>query len=161
MNKEQDVLQTVLEELECSYLSITNIIDTEKFNEEVEKGINYIDKEELFNSFNAITISIIQLILFSDCIPTDKRVYKHIVRNNNVFSVMEEGDKINLLRKLRKYNMLQKHIRVEELITFLNSETQDDLYIELEDKNGKKYIINTSNTYTDMNILVLPIEEKE
>ena len=142
----KEALQTVLEGLECTYMSCLNILTN------TDEGYT---EEETSDILNETSKNIILLLTAKDSnlIPMDKRVYIDLTTNNNVFTCSSEDVKERLINKLYEHEVLIKELTIGELVEQLNTFVPN-LKVNILGEGNNPLRIVIDDTYTDKVILV-------
>lgn len=141
----KEALQTVLEGLECTYMSCRNIL--------INTDEGYTE-EETYDILNVTSQAIILLVTGENsAVPMDKRVYVDLITNNNVFTCSDEGVKATFLNKLYEQGILTRERTIGELIEEL-SRFSPSLKVNVLGEANSLLKIVVDDTYTDKVILV-------
>lgn len=134
-------MQTILENLEETYLHLQNILDDD------QRGLVELDtenREDIYISFCNTIRCIIDLIMryTTDVEPIDKRVYTTLIKTPTFMEMHEERQRV-FINTLYAKEVLIKEITIGELIEKLQ-EFAPSLKIKV---GGDKFIVD--DTYLD------------
>lgn len=136
-------MQTVLESLEESYISILNLESEANRN-----GDTYI-REEIYCAKKELIRAIFLLVVTQDVLPIDSRVYLDLINTESFKNSNSETMKQEFLEKLYKAEILHREKTIGDLIEELKQFSPN---LKVQAYGGKKVIVD--DTYLDRVVLV-------
>ena len=129
-------MQTILENLEETYLHLQNILDDD------QRGLVELDtenREDIYISFCNTIKSIISLLTnyTKDTVPTDKRVYTSLIKTPTFLETDSKRQEV-FKNILYKEGMLIKEMTIKELIEKLQN-YDDTCTLTV---NGHKFVVD-------------------
>ena len=153
-----DIYNSLLENLECTYLNLLNLKHSIN-NEEITEGVSikYIDKDDLYDSLNTVSENILLLICNTVAVPNDKRVYRDLMLNNNCFTVLSDSRKEKFMEKMYSNYIIPREITFKDsFIKFtltndgegnplcnIKLDDEQELTITMQEFLSLKHIMNT------------------
>ena len=144
--KELQIMQTVLESLECSYINILNL-QSEAYRED-STADTYV-REEISYAKKELIKAIFLLVVTQDVMPTDSRVYLDLIETGIYKESQSEEIKQEFLEKLYKAEILHREMTIGDLIEELKQFSPN---LKVQAYGGKKVVVD--NTYLDRVVLV-------